>query len=163
MDREPVPVTVAAPRPGGPPPDLLESAPTRSRRLRPLVAAALVAAALVAAAVVRDGAPAPARPTSGATTAPGITATASLSGAATDEPYAQRLTLTIDLPPSGGGEDGHGRSPDDCAGEPQAPRGIVLTVRTGAGPDRTVRAVSDPDVARALDRLVSRTCGRPRG
>jgi hypothetical protein len=52
---------------------------------------------------------------------------------------------------------------DDCSIEPQARRDVVLTVRTGAGPDGAVRAVVDEDVVRALDRLVSRTCRRPRG
>ena len=52
---------------------------------------------------------------------------------------------------------------DDCSIEPQARRDILLTVATGDGPDGVVRAVAEPDVVRALDRLVSRTCRRPRG
>ena len=51
----------------------------------------------------------------------------------------------------------------DCSIEPQARRDVDLTVRTGEGPDGTVRAVVDTDVIRALDRLVARTCRRPRG
>ena len=51
----------------------------------------------------------------------------------------------------------------DCSIEPQARRDVDLTVRTGEGPDGTVRAVADADVVRALDRLVARTCRRPRG
>ena len=51
----------------------------------------------------------------------------------------------------------------DCSIEPQARRDIDVTVRTGEGPDGTVRAAADADVVRALDRLVARTCRRPRG
>jgi hypothetical protein len=178
-----------------------------------VAALVLVAVAVLGAAVVRGGSepPAPAPAPAPARTVPsGITATASLAGAATDEPYAQRLSLTVDLPPfdgrgdSGGrllgdevllvdaqvrgftvepddprpavplgrfGRSHRGRSTtvsatavvDDCSIEPQARRDIVLTVRTGAGPDGPVPVVADADVVRALDRLVSRTCRRPRG
>ena len=153
--------------------------------------------------------PAPPGPPARDTT-PGITATASLAGAATDQPYVQRLALTVDLPASDGGlgsgaglvgtevqlvgvrvrgfaveaDDAgapvplgrFGRSTDgrattvpvqavvvDCSVETQARRDIVLTVRTGDGPDGLVRIAADADVVRALDRLVSRTCRRPRG
>jgi hypothetical protein len=159
-----------------------------------------------------DAAPAPALPTAapGRTVTSGITATAALAGAPVDQPYAQRLVLTVDLPAFDGRGDSGGRllgdevlltgvrlrgfavEPDDprdllplgrfgrttrgrsttvaatavvvdCSVEPQARRDIVLTVRTGDGPDGTVRAVVEADVVRALDRLVGRTCRRPRG
>jgi hypothetical protein len=153
-----------------------------------------------------DSGPAPVRPPARAPDL-GITASAALGGAAVDEPYVQRLTLTVDLPASAGRSDGRAledvlllevrlrgfavgaddpRSPlplgssrrtdaarsttvpleavvDDCSIEPQARRDIDLRVRTGAGPDAAVRAVADAEVVRALDRLVSRTCRRPRG
>jgi hypothetical protein len=52
---------------------------------------------------------------------------------------------------------------DDCAVEPSAPRQLELVVeRADRGPG-TLRPTSDADVVRALDRLVSRTCGRQRG
>lgn len=52
---------------------------------------------------------------------------------------------------------------DDCAVEPSAPRQLDLEVdRAGRGP-AVLRPRSDMDVVRALDRLVSRTCGRQRG
>jgi hypothetical protein len=177
---------------------------------------AVAAVAVLGAAAVRGGgsstAPAP-RPTAAAPAAAstsGITATASLAGAPTDEAYAQRLALTVDLPASDGtaidgrrmlgdeavlldvrvrgftvqpddarevlplgrfGVANRGRSTTvpatavvaDCSVEPQAPRDIVLTVRTGGGPEGAVRAVAEADVVRALDLLVSRTCRRPRG
>ncbi len=218
MDREPPPVSGTASGSGGPPLDLLESAPDRSRRW-PTAVLALVAVAGLGAVAVRGGsgtAPPVPQPTAAApplrTVTPGITATASLGGAAIDEPYVQRLALTVDLPAFDGRGDSGGRlrgdevllldvrvpgftvepddprSPvplgrfgrstssrsttvplavtaavDDCSTEPQARRDIVLTVRTGGGPDGVVRAVTDADVVRALDRLVGRTCRRPRG
>jgi hypothetical protein len=217
VDREAPPVTVTAPGSGGPPPDVLEGAPARRTPPRAGAVVALLAVVLLGTAAVRSGdgppapdpRPAPAVPPPRTVTS-GITATASLAGAATDEPYAQRLTLTVDVPAfdgrgdSGGrllgdeivlvgvrlrgftvepddprslvplgrfGRSTSGRSTtvpatavvDDCSIEPQAPRDVVLTVRTGDGPDGSVRAVADTDVVRALDRLVSRTCRRPRG
>ncbi len=215
MDREPPPVTVTAPGSGGPPPDLLDSAPTPSRPPPAALVLGLLLVVVLGATAVRSGPPpapdrepVPARPprTSGA----GVTASAALGGAATDERYVQRLTLTVDLPASAGRGDSrfrpHGdevllrgvrlrgftvetddpRSPlplgssrradadrsttvsvaavvDDCSIEPQARRDIDLLVRTGDGNDAAVRAVADADVVRALDRLVSRACRRPRG
>ena len=217
MDREPPPVTVTAPGSGSPPPDRLEGARRRSRPVRPaLVLVLLAAAALVGTATVRgDGTPAPGPEPVLTGPAPltatsGITATASLAGAPTDQPYVQRLALTVDLPAFDGRSDSGGRllgdeiqlvavrvrgftvepdepgAPlplgrfgratggrsttvpleavvDDCSVEPQARRDVVLTVRTGEGPDGVVRAVVGADVVRALDRLVSRVCRRPRG
>lgn len=207
-------MTVTAPGRGGPPPDLLEGAPAAARRPWPTVALGLVAVAVLGSVAVRGAGESPGPPP--ATSAPprtvtsGITASASLAGAATDQPYAQRLTITVELPAFDGRSDSGGRllgdevvlvdarvrgftvEPDDprpavplgrfgrsttgrsttlpatvvvddCAIEPQARRDIVLTVRTGAGPEGAVRAVADADVVRALDRLVSRTCRRPRG
>lgn len=218
MDREPPPVTVTAPGAGGPPPDVLEQAPSNGRRAGPAAVLALLAVAvLVGAAVLGGGSGAPAPPQRPAPPPPartvtsGITATASLAGAATDDPYVQRLTLTVDLPAfdgrgdSGGrllgdevllvdvrvrgftvepddpraplplgrfGRSTSGRSTtvplavtavgDDCPVEPQPRRDLVLTVRTGDGPEGVVRATADAEVVRALDRLVGRTC-RPRG
>ena len=216
MDREPPPVTVTAPTSGGSPPDLLEGAPAPSGRRWTAAAVALVAVVVLGAAVTQgedgtDPAPVPPPPVQRErTVASGITATASLAGARTDQPYAQRLVLTIDLPAFDGRSDSGGwllgdevllagarvrgfsvepddprallplgrfgrttrsRSTtvpatavvDDCSVEPQARRDIVLTVRAGSAPDVTLRAVAEPDVVRALDRLVSRTCRRPRG
>ena len=219
MDREPPPVTVTAPGSGGTPPDLLQGAPARPTRRWPTAVVAVVAVTVVGAAVVRgDGTTPPPSPSSppaqpaqpARTVASGITATASLAGAVTDEPYAQRLSLTVELPAFDGRGDsggwllgdevlllaarvrGFALEPDDprgqvplgpfgrttssrsttvpatavvvdCSIEPQARRDIVLTVRTATGPDGTVRAVVDAEVVRALDRLVSRTCRRPRG
>ena len=51
----------------------------------------------------------------------------------------------------------------DCAIEPSAQRRLVLQVRRGDGPVGPVTVMSPPDVVRALDRLVARTCNRPRG
>ena len=216
MDREPPPVTVTAPGSGGPPPDLLEGAPARPRRPRPAVLLALVTVAVLGAAALRgsepaapERRPAPVAPAVRTATS-GIIATASLAGAATGSPYAQRLALTVDLPAFDGRGDSGGRllgdevllvdvsargftvtpddprSPlplgrfgrstsgvsttvplqavvDDCSIEPQARRDLVLSVRTGRGPDGAVRVSADADVVRALDALVSRTCRRPRG
>ena len=197
---------------------MLESAPPRARRPWPTAALALLAAGVLVLAVVQGGAepvgPAPERPAPPPerTATSGITATASLAGAPTDQPYVQRLVLTVDLPAFDGRGDSGGRllgdevllldvsargftletddprSPlplgrfgrstsgrsttvplaatavvDDCSVEPQARRDIVLTVATGEGPDGVVQAASEPEVVRALDRLVSRTCRRPRG
>ena len=50
----------------------------------------------------------------------------------------------------------------DCSVEPQAQRQLVLRVRSRFT-EGSVRAVVQPEVVRALDRLVSRTCRRPRG
>jgi hypothetical protein len=219
VDREPPPVTVTASGAGAPPPDVLEGAASRSRRPRSTAVLALVAAAVLGAAALHGGdsaPPPPPRPSPDGppvrTATSGISATASLAGAATDEPYVQRLALTVDLPAFDGRGDSGGRllgdevllvdvrvrgfivEPDDprsplplgrfgrstsgrsttvplaataavedCSVDTLARRDIVLTVRTGAGPDGTVRAVAEPDVVRALDRLVSRTCRRPRG
>ena len=210
-------MTVTAPGAGGPPSDLLERSPAPSRR--PWTAAVLtVVAAVVLGAAVVGGVdePAPVPPQAAPAPPPlitptsGITASASLAGAPTDQQYAQRFTLTVHLPPFDGRGDSGGRllgdevvlvgvrtrgftvEPDDsrpllplgrfgrttsgrsttvpvtalvddCSVEPQARRDIVLTVRTGDGPDGTVRARADRAVVRALDRLVSRACRRPRG
>ncbi len=52
---------------------------------------------------------------------------------------------------------------NDCGVEPSAPRRLDLAVQRADRPAASAPAKSDPDVVRALDRLVSRTCGRPRG
>lgn len=52
---------------------------------------------------------------------------------------------------------------NDCVVEPSAPRRLDLAVQRADRPPASVPARSDPDVVRALDRLVARTCGRPRG
>lgn len=200
MDRQPPPVTVTAPG-SGPLPDQPDAAP--SRRPRWIAPGLVLAAGAVLVGAVRSGAgedpPAP-------RLASGITATASLAGAATDSAYAQRLSVTVDLPASAGQRDRPSaavllvrvvargfavqsddpRSPlplgrfgrasrarsttvpleavvTDCSVETTAPRALVLTVRTGDGRDELVPVASDADVVRALDRLVSRTCRRPRG
>jgi hypothetical protein len=220
VDREPPPVTVTAPGSQAAVPDLLDGAPERSGRVRPAVVLAVAAAVLLGVAVVSGRGPSALPPEPRATTVPGpgspgavpggITATASLAGAATDEPFAQRLTLVVDLPPldAAAGSDGRvlgdeaallgvrlrgfavrldderevlplgrfgvasrGRSTTlpgtavvvDCSIEPQARRDIVLFVRSGTGPPGTVRVVAESEVVRALDRLVGRTCRRPRG
>ena len=216
MEREPPPVTVSVPGPGGDPPDLLISGPSPSHRSRLAPVLALLAVAVLGAAAVRGGTtpapapdPAPSRPPVQTVTS-GITATASLGGAPTDQPGVQRLTLTVGLPAFDGLSDSggrllgdemqlvgvrvrgfavqadgagvpvplgrFGRSRDgrsttvpveavvvDCAVEALARRDVDLIVRTGEGPEGLVRAVADADVVRALDRLVSRTCRRPRG
>ena len=211
-------MTVTAPGRSGPPPDVLEGAPGRRFRLPAVLA--VLAGALLFGVVVLDGAPGAPTPGPAPRPAPavppvrtvtsGITATASLAGAATDDPYVQRLTLTVELPAFDGRGDSGGRllgdevvlvdvrvrgftvepddprSPlplgrfgrstsgrsttvpldavvDDCSIEPLARRDLVLTVRTGGGPEGVVRADADEDVVRALDRLVGRTCRRPRG
>jgi hypothetical protein len=51
----------------------------------------------------------------------------------------------------------------DCAVDAQAQRTVALRVRPADGPVGVVPAPGDPEVVRALDRLVSRTCRRPRG
>ena len=51
----------------------------------------------------------------------------------------------------------------DCSVETGAQRQVSLAVRRGDGPVGTVLAVTSPELVRALDRLVSRTCRRPRG
>ncbi len=51
----------------------------------------------------------------------------------------------------------------DCAVDSQAQRTIGLRVRRGDGPVGLVTAAAEPEVSRALDRLVARTCRRPRG
>lgn len=214
MDREPPRVTVTAPGSGGLPPDVLESTPVRSRRPRSTVVPVALAAAVLGAAVVstRASAPPPASAAHDLPSATGLTASASLAGAPTDEPYTQRLTLTVVLPAVDGtggsgeaarmlgdeavlvevralgftvrlddvrevlplgrfGVANRGRSTtvpatayvDDCSVDRQARRDIVLTVRNGAGPQAAVRAVAEPDLVRALDRLVTRACGRLRG
>lgn len=52
---------------------------------------------------------------------------------------------------------------NDCGVEPSAPRRLDLAVERSDHPPSSLSARSDPDVVRALDRLVARTCGRPRG
>ncbi len=52
---------------------------------------------------------------------------------------------------------------DDCAVEPTAPRQLELEVERAGRGSAVLRPRSDVAVVRALDRLVSRTCGRPRG
>ena len=52
---------------------------------------------------------------------------------------------------------------NDCGVEPSAPRRLELAVQRADLPPASVPARSDPDVVRALDGLVARTCGRPRG
>lgn len=50
----------------------------------------------------------------------------------------------------------------DCSVETGAPRSLRLQLRRGDGPVGTVLVSSTPQVVRALDRLVQRTCRRPR-
>ncbi len=52
---------------------------------------------------------------------------------------------------------------NDCGVEPSAPRRLDLAVQRTDLPAATLPVRSNPDVVRALDRLVARTCGRPRG
>lgn len=227
-DRPPVvPVTVSLPGRAGAgdaasPDDLLGSdhprRPAPSRRTRVLVlgaAAALAAGVLVVRDVREPPQPPPApeaaqRPAGTATVDDGLTATASLGAARTDERYVQRLTLTVVLEPyDGRGERGtrllgdevalldvrvrgfavvpdDRRTPiplgrfgranvgrattlsleafvTDCSVEPQARREVHLDVRTGEGPVEVLRAAVQPELVRALDRVVSRACRRPRG
>lgn len=51
----------------------------------------------------------------------------------------------------------------DCSIEPQARRDIVVLLRSGEGPVEQLGAAVQPELVRALDRVVSRTCRRPRG
>lgn len=51
----------------------------------------------------------------------------------------------------------------DCAVEQSAPRALQVWVRRGSRAQAELVADSDPDVVRALDRLVARICNRPRG
>ncbi|MCW2614896.1 MAG: hypothetical protein JWN08_1890, partial [Frankiales bacterium] len=51
----------------------------------------------------------------------------------------------------------------DCSVDSQAPRAVTVAVRRGTFGPTAVRASSGAQVVRALDRLVSRTCRRPRG
>ena len=51
----------------------------------------------------------------------------------------------------------------DCSVDTRAPRRIVLQVRRGGGPTGRVLVASRPDVVRALDELVTRTCRRTPG
>lgn len=51
----------------------------------------------------------------------------------------------------------------DCGIETLAPRQLDLEVERAGRSPASIRVQSDPDVVRALDRLVARTCGRPRG
>lgn len=51
----------------------------------------------------------------------------------------------------------------DCSVDTQAPRRLELQVLQAGGRPLTVRVDAGPEVVRALDRLVSRTCRRPRG
>ena len=220
MEREPPPVVVTVPGRGGRSAELLSGGPDlrpprgplpRRVRLLALTGVALVTAGLLVAQDARtaDEPPPPASAGQG-NDRDGLTATASLGAARTDERYTQRLTLTAVLEPYDGlggsgdrllgdevglldvrvrgfsvvpddvrvpiplGRFGRARSGrsttvpleavvDDCSVEPQARREVLLTVRTGDGPEQELRAVVEPDVVRALDRLVSRTCRRPRG
>ncbi len=52
---------------------------------------------------------------------------------------------------------------NDCGVEPSAPRRLDLAVQRRDSPAAALAATSNPDVVRALDRLVAVTCGRPRG
>lgn len=77
------------------------------------------------------------------------------------------VVLPLELPPAG--RDGTGFGFDaqavvvDCSVDAQAPRRLHLGVQRGAGPVVPVPVDTGADVVRALDRLVSRTCRRPRG
>lgn len=51
----------------------------------------------------------------------------------------------------------------DCSVEVGAPRRITLAVRRGGGPTGRIPVETGPEVVRALDDLVRRTCRRPRG
>jgi hypothetical protein len=50
----------------------------------------------------------------------------------------------------------------DCAIESQARRDVEVRVRTGEGPVEVLRAAVQPELVRALDRVFSRSCRRPR-
>ena len=51
----------------------------------------------------------------------------------------------------------------DCSVEVGAQRRITMAVRRGAGPTGAIGVEAAPEVVRALDDLVRRTCRRPRG
>ncbi len=51
----------------------------------------------------------------------------------------------------------------DCSVEVGAPRRVTLQLRRGDGPSRPVQVQGGPELVRALDDLVRRTCRRPRG
>jgi hypothetical protein len=106
VEREPPPVTVTAPGSGAAPPDVLEAAPARPARLRLAAGLGVLAVAVVGAAVGLGGSDPASRPALERTPASGITATASLAGAPTDDPYTQRMTLVIDLPAADGPGEG---------------------------------------------------------
>lgn len=124
-DRPPV-VTVSAPAGGAGGPgtgDLLASQrPPRPAAPRPATALALAATAVLAAGLLvaqdvrspADAPPAPAPPTAarrpaGAPLDDGLTATATLGGAPTDDRFVQRLTLTVVLEPHDGRGDSGAR------------------------------------------------------
>lgn len=224
MEREPPPVvTVTTPGDGQATGDLLASdrpprppRPPLPRRVRllALAGAAVLAGGLVLAQDAREPGPVgdrppPVPPSPASAADGGLTATATLSGARTDEPYVQRLTLTVVLEPYDGRSDSGARllgdevalhevrvrgfavQPDDrrtpiplgrfgrarvgrattvslaaavadCALESQARRDVEVRVRTGEGPVEVLRAAVQPELVRALDRVFSRSCRRPR-
>lgn len=191
--------------------------PAVRRLVRVLAPAAttVLAAGLLVAQDAREAADAP--PASAARSPAvvpaaddGLTATASLGAARTDQRFVQRLTLTVVFEPYDGrgdsgprllgdevalvdvrvrgftvvpddrrtpiplgrfGRSNVGRSTtvpleaavSDCPPDVQAPREIALDLRTGDGPVEVVRAAVQPELVRALDRVVSRACRRPRG
>jgi hypothetical protein len=51
----------------------------------------------------------------------------------------------------------------DCAVETQAQRRLDLRLARGGRPEGTVQIATGPELVQALDRLVARTCRRPRG
>lgn len=51
----------------------------------------------------------------------------------------------------------------DCSVETQAQRRLDLRLQRGGRPEGTVRIATGPELVQALDRLVARTCRRPRG
>jgi hypothetical protein len=226
-----MPVTVSAPGTsartsgaGGPPPDDLLASQRPPRAAGPrrvgvtaLAGAVVLAAGLLVAQDVRRpaGVPPPAAaaargPAGAADDDDGVTATATLGAARTDQRYVQRLTLTVVLEPYDGRGDSGARLlgdevalvdvrvrgfavvPDDrrtpiplgrfgrrnvgrattvplaaavtdCSVSPQARREVDLDLRTGEGPVEVLQAAVQPDLVRALDRVVSRACRRPRG
>lgn len=51
----------------------------------------------------------------------------------------------------------------DCSVETQAQRRLDLRLERGGRPEGTVPIATGPELVQALDRLVARTCRRPRG
>lgn len=51
----------------------------------------------------------------------------------------------------------------DCSVETQAQRRLDLRLQRGGRPEGTVHIATGPELVQALDRLVARTCRRPRG